>query len=104
MDNKSFPYKHPSFYRAIFIVAFTVSLGLFIAGFFVPPMGEIDGSVLKASGILLGFATLAMIPTIIESGKKAVLRHGDTELIIGDKDLEDEIEESVCRSDRDTEE
>lgn len=96
MSPRSFMYKHPQFHKGVFIVAFIVSLSLFIAGFFVPPMGEIDGSVLKAAGILLGFATLAMIPSILESGRRATLRHGDTELIIGEEDLEDEMSKAVC--------
>ena len=86
MSPRSYLISHPSFFRVIFVAAFVVSLGLFIAGFFVPPMGEIDGSVLKAGGILLGFATVAMIPDIMKSGRRATLRHGDTELIIGEKD------------------
>lgn len=94
---KKFLVNHPSFYRVVFIVAFVVSLGLFIAGFLVPPMGEIDGSVLKAAGILLGFATIAMIPSILESGRKATLRHGDTELIIGEKEFDDEANGIVCK-------
>lgn len=104
MSPKVFLYSHPTFYKAVFLVAFVTSLSLFIAGFLVPPMGEIDGSVLKAAGILLGFATLAMVPTVLESGRKATLRHGDTELTIGDKSLEDEVEKSVCGYSVDTEE
>lgn len=104
MGTRSFIYKHPTFYKVIFIVAFTVSLSLFIAGFFVPPMGEIDGSVLKAAGILLGFATLAMIPNILESGRRTTLRHGDTELIIGEDGIEEEASKAICGPKGDTEE
>lgn len=97
MSPRAFLISHPSFFRIIFVVAFLVSLSLFIAGFFVPPMGEIDGSVLKAGGILLGFATVAMIPDVLSSGRKATLRHGDTELIIGEKKIEDEARGIVCK-------
>ena len=47
-----------------------VSLLLFIGGFIVPPMGVIDGSVLKAGGILMGFAALFQAPYLIESLSK----------------------------------
>ena len=46
------------------------SVCLFIAGFLVPPMGVVDGSVLKAGGILLGFAALFQAPYLIESLSK----------------------------------
>ena len=46
--------------KIVFFICLIVSLGLFVGGFFVPPMGEIDGSILKAVGELLGFATLAV--------------------------------------------
>ena len=44
--------------RVTFIVCFFVSVGLIVGGFFVPPMGVIDGSVLTAVGELLLFPTL----------------------------------------------
>lgn len=37
------------------IIAFIVGVGLMIAGFIVPPMGIISGSVLTAAGELLTF-------------------------------------------------
>lgn len=46
------------------------TLVLFIGGFIVPPMGVVDGSVLKAGGILMGFATLFQAPYLIESLSK----------------------------------
>lgn len=61
-----------------FWICLIVSVGLFVAGFCVPPMGEIDGSVLKAVGILFGFAVVAQIPTIIAAAEYAKITHGDT--------------------------
>ena len=49
-----------------FWICLIVSISLIVAGFCVPPMGIIDGSVLTAVGILFGFATLAQIPVIID--------------------------------------
>lgn len=42
----------------IFWIAFIVSIGLIVGGFFVPPMGIIDGSVLTGTGILSAFVEL----------------------------------------------
>lgn len=56
------------------------AVGLFVWGFFVPPLGVIDGSVLKAGGVLLGFAVLWVIAHIIieldKSGKASLSRDG----------------------------
>lgn len=41
------------------------AIGLFVWGFFVPPLGVIDGSVLKAGGILLGFVVLWVLAHIV---------------------------------------
>ena len=49
-----------------FWICLIVSIGLIVAGFCVPPMAIIDGSVLTAFGILFGFASLAQVPVIIE--------------------------------------
>jgi len=63
-----------------FYVTFFVSLVLIIGGFLVPPVGVIDGSVLTAVGLLLMFAVLAQVPTIINAarnGKSIKLQKGD---------------------------
>ena len=64
--------------RIEFWVCLITSIGLFVGGFFVPPMGVIDGSVLTAVGMLLGFAVLAQLPHIIGMSKSVKLTHGDT--------------------------
>lgn len=59
------------------------AVGLFVWGFFVPPLGTIDGSVLKAGGILLGFAALWVLAHIvIELDKTLDFKHKDTEVKI----------------------
>ena len=60
-----------------FWVCLIVSIGLIVAGFCVPPMGIIDGSVLTAVGILFGFASLAQIPVIIEVAGYVRMTKGD---------------------------
>ena len=64
--------------RIEFWVCLVTSIGLFVGGFFVPPTGVIDGSVLTAVGMLLGFAVLAQVPVIIGMSKSAKITHGDT--------------------------
>ena len=56
----------------------TVSaIGLFVWGFFVPPLGVIDGSVLKAGGVLLGFAALWVIAHVaIELDRSSRVKAG----------------------------
>lgn len=72
--------------KYIFYVCLAFSLSLFIGGFFCPPMGVIDGSVLKAGGILLGFATLAVAGQNLANGKGVIFKHGETEVTINDED------------------
>ena len=62
---------------------------LFIWGFFYPPRGVIDGSVLTAGGILLGFATLAVAGQNLANGKDVIFHHGETEVTIGDNEEKD---------------
>ena len=57
-----------------------VSIALIVGGFFVPPVGIIDGSVLTAVGLLLMFGVIAQIPTILNAvreGKSIKLTKGD---------------------------
>ena len=60
-----------------FWICLIVSIGLIVAGFCVPPMGIIDGSVLTAVGILFGFASLAQVPVIIEGAGYVRMTKGD---------------------------
>lgn len=61
----------------VFWLTLTTSIGLMVSGFCVPPTGIIDGSVLKAVGLLLGFATIAQIPVIIEVAGYFRMTKGD---------------------------
>jgi sugar phosphate permease len=56
--------------RITFAICFFVSVGLIVGGFFVPPMGVIDGSVLTAVGELLLFPTLLYGYRAVELGMK----------------------------------
>ena len=64
--------------RFTFAICFFVSVGLVIGGFFVPPMGVIDGSVLTAVGELLLFPTLLYSYRALELGYKVKFQKGET--------------------------
>lgn len=78
--------KHADKY--IFYVCLGIAIALFIGGFFCPPMGVIDGSVLKAGGLLLGFAALGVAGQNLANGKEVSFHHQDTEITIGDNEDE----------------
>lgn len=74
--------------KYIFIACLVLAAAMFIGGFFCPPMGAIDGSVLKAGGILLGFAALAVAGQNLANGKEVTFKHGETEAKISNDDEE----------------
>ena len=70
--------------KVIFGLTLAVSVGLIIAGFLVPPTGQIDGSVLTAVGELFGFAALASGLHAIRLGYDFRIVKGDTEVQLTD--------------------
>ena len=82
--------------RLTFIVCFFVSVGLIIGGFFVPPMGIIDGSVLTAVGELLLFPTLLYAFRALELGMKVKFQKGDTSIEVhnGGKEVNDDADQN----------
>lgn len=83
-------YKRATIKNPAFWVCLTITIGLFVAGFCVPPHGEIDGSLLTAGGILFAFATLETVHVAIKKGVDAKVKHGQTELTVGDMNKEKE--------------
>lgn len=77
--------------KYVFFICLAVSVALFVGGFFCPPMGVIDGSVLKAGGILFGFAALAVAGQNLANGSTVTFRKDDTELTIGEGDEDEKI-------------
>ena len=67
--------------------------GLFVASFFIPPLGIIHPSVLQAGAIILGFCWLfyvsVNIPTFIQRGAHIKASYGNANITI---DAEDEDE------------
>lgn len=68
--------------RIIFVVCLATSVMLIVGGFIVPPMGEIDGSVLTAVGELLLFPTIAYGARAIELGYDLKINKNDTNIEI----------------------
>ncbi len=75
--------------RFTFVICFFVSVGLIIGGFFVPPMGVIDGSVLTAVGELLLFPTLLYGFRALELGYKIKFQKGETSIEVHKNKTED---------------
>ena len=75
-----------------FFIFFSIAaLILIVAGFIVPPTGQIDSSVLIAVGEINGFIALGAVIKSIDKGRSASIRHNNTELTInGDEDDEQE--------------
>lgn len=67
--------------------------GLFVASFFLPPLGIIHPSVLQGGAIILGFCWLfyvtANIPVFIQRGAHIKASYGNANITIGNDD-EDE--------------
>lgn len=65
----------------------TVSaIGLLVASFIVPPMGEISPSVLKAGSLIFAFAALIEVREAIAEGLGVKLTHGQTVVEVRDTD------------------
>ena len=73
-------------YLIIAIVLALVAIGLVIAGFLVPPLGVIDGSVLTAVGEIVLLVTIFFVWDCVTKGKIAKIKKGDLEASISDND------------------
>lgn len=69
----------------VFYLNLVVSIALIVGGFFVPPVGVIDGSVLTAVGELLMFSVIARIPEAIKAGKSVKIQKGDSSVEISNE-------------------
>ena len=63
--------------RIVFYLNLTVSILLMLAGFFAPPLGVIDDSVLSAVGLLLMFYVVAQLPDVIRASRSVRITKGD---------------------------
>ncbi len=67
-------------------VCLLAAIGLYVASFLVPPMGEIHPSVLKAGSWIFAFAALAELREAVQEGLGFKLTHGDTTVVVQDMD------------------
>ena len=72
--------------KYIFWVCLVLAAGLFIGGFFTPPMGEIHPSLLKAGGILVAMQALGIAGQNLANGKGISFTHGETEVTIDNEE------------------
>ena len=63
-----------------FWICLIVSIGLLVGGFYAPPMGVIDGSLLTAIGEILLFPTLLYAFRALELGYKIKFQKGETSI------------------------
>lgn len=73
-------------YVIAFWATLVVAAGLIIGGFFMPPQGEVDGSVLTAVGEMFLWPALAFGAKALEDGKTAKFQKGDTSILVGKAD------------------
>lgn len=67
----------------LFFWAFaTAALLLLVAGFFAPPVGYIDNSVLIAAGEINGSLAIGSVIKAIDAGGTASIKHNNTEVTI----------------------
>ena len=66
----------------IAVISFIVGVLMIIVSFILPPMGVIDPSVLRASGMIFTFGAVV---DALYSNKIVKITHKDTEIYIGDK-------------------
>lgn len=76
--------------RKVFWVCLVASLILIVGGFFVPPLGVIDGSVLTAVGELLAFSALNVLMLGLNKGTDITVRKGDLEVEVDSHTHEEE--------------
>lgn len=79
-------------------VILILSIGLGVAGFVVPPLGVISGTVLKAMALILGatwlFYVTANIPVILASGAKIRAEYNGAKIEIG-RNKKDHEQQSI---------
>lgn len=72
----------------IIAALYVIAILLLVAGFILPPPGQIDNSVLVASGILFAFAGLTVILFAIRKKIHTSFDYKDVHIEVGDKDLQ----------------
>lgn len=71
-------------YTIAFWLTLATSIGLIVGGFFAPPMGEINGTILTGVGELFLWPALAFGAKALEENHKVTFQKGDTNITIDD--------------------
>lgn len=88
----------PRWARVLFWIFLGISTILIIASWFVPPVGEINSSVLAAVGEMMGFASLGVGFECIFEGMNVTLKRGDTSINVShDVDCNCETKKKVSK-------
>lgn len=78
----------PALWKIIFIICFILSASLIVISFYLPPMGEIEPTVLQAVGELLAFPTVFAACECIMTGLGVKITKGDTTVEVKGKNDE----------------
>ena len=80
-------------HNAAFWIFGIVSIILLVTSFFLPPVGVVTPSVMKAVAELFAFASLGAVYKAIDKGTSASITHGDTTVTVSkDEDRESDEE------------
>lgn len=84
----------PRWARILFWIFLGLSSILMIASWFVPPMGEINSSVLAGIGEIMGFASLGVGFECVFAGFEVTLSKGDVSINVShDSNCECKVKE-----------
>lgn len=88
-----------------FAILTTTAIALIVASWFVPPMAVVDGSILAATGELLGFGALWTVVKAVDKGTPATMSHGSTTISVN-KDRHhhfDDYQDEIVRTEDESE-
>lgn len=76
--------------NVFFWVFSIIGVIMMIAGFILPPMGQIDNSVLVGVGEIDGIIALGAVIKALDRGVDVTAQHNNTSVTITNKDKDDE--------------
>lgn len=79
----------PTLNKVAYWVCLVLAAGLLIWGFVIPPIGNIDDSVLIATGEIFAYASLGTLIVALEKGVDAKVSHKDTTIEINNPENPD---------------
>lgn len=79
-------------YLIIALTMAIVAITLLTLGFFLPPIGQIDGSVLTAVGEIIFIILIFFAWDCVSKGKIAKIKKGDLEAFVSDNDNKEDVD------------